>query len=270
MGLRSFTPETSVLLSAPYHRSRGTLRPINVIGLNPTFLPLPGPLRECVFVERPNRFLVHVRLPGKTGVVPAHLADPGRLRELLLPGVRMWIRASPGAHRKTQWSAVLVQAPSGSGLVSLNTTLPNRLVGRALERRALPEFDGYRLDRAEFPHGRSRFDFLLHGRSTKLVLEVKSVTLVEEGVARFPDAITARGARHVRELAALAGEDGWEAAVLFVLQRGDADRIEAARAIDPGFAEALAEAKAAGVQVLGRRCTVTLEGVTLGERVVVC
>ena len=155
-----------------------------------------------------------------------------------------------------------MQAPSGSGLVSLNTTLPNRLVGRALERRALPEFDGYRLDRAEFPHGRSRFDFLLHGRSTKLVLEVKSV-------ARFPDAITARGARHVRELAALAGEDGWEAAVLFVLQRGDADRIEAARAIDPGFAEALAEAKAAGVQVLGRRCTVTLEGVTLGERVVV-
>ncbi len=218
-------------------------------------------------MERPNRFLVHVRLPGKSVMVPAHLADPGRLRELLLPGVRMWIRAAPGTHRKTQWSAVLVQSPAGTGLVSLDTTLPNRLVGRALERGGLPEFDGYRLERAEFPHGRSRFDFLLQGRSSKLVLEVKSVTLVEDGVARFPDAITERGARHVRELAALAREDGWEAAVLFVLQRDDADRIEAARAIDPGFAEALMEAKGAGVRVLGRRCNVTLDGVALGDRV---
>ncbi len=235
--------------------------------MKPTFLPLPGPLRECAFVERPSRFLVHVRLPGQGGVITAHLPDPGRLRELLLPGVRMWIRAAPGAHRKTQWSAVLVESPSAEGLVSLDTTLPNRLVGRALERDALPEFGEYRLERAEFPHGRSRFDFLLQGRATKMVLEVKSVTLVEDGVALFPDAITERGARHVRELGALAREDGWEAAVLFILQRADADRIEAARSIDPEFADALAEAKVAGVRILGRRCMVTLAGVTLAEKV---
>ncbi len=235
--------------------------------LTPTFLPLPGPLTECSFVERPNRFVVRVRLPGHEEVFSAHLADPGRLRELLVPGVRMWIRPAEGAHRKTRWSAVLVESPSGKGLVSVDTTLPNRLVGKALQQGALEEFDAYRYERAEFSHGRSRFDFLLRGDGTQLVLEVKSVTLVEEGVALFPDAITERGARHVRELAALAQEDGWEAAVLFILQRKDASRIEAAHAIDPGFADALAEAKTAGVRILGRRCVVGLDGVTLAERV---
>ncbi|MGD2069119.1 MAG: DNA/RNA nuclease SfsA, partial [Gemmatimonadota bacterium] len=136
----------------------------------------------------------------------------------------------------------------------------------------------------EWSHGRSRFDFLLEGpRGTapgdgplptrerpepaRLVLEVKSVTLVDDGVALFPDAVTARGARHVRELADIAARDGWEGAVLFVLQRPDADRIVAARGIDPDFADALEGARRAGVRLLGRRCTVTPDRVTLGARV---
>lgn len=203
------------------------------------------------------------------------MADPGRLKELLLPGQRVWVRPAASPARRTAWSAVLVETPDGEGLVSLDTTMPNRLIRRALETGALAEFGGWQLERSEFtPAGsRSRIDFLLsrHGGhrrgGERLALEVKSVTLVEDDVALFPDAITARGARHVRELAEIAGRDGWEAAVLFVLQRSDATRIEAARRMDAAFAEALAEAGAAGVRVLGRRCRVTLDRLELGERV---
>jgi sugar fermentation stimulation protein A len=277
-------------------------------GEAPIHIALPGPLVEARFVERPNRFLLRCALPGERSraagrvrernvdgsgeVVDVHMADPGRLTELLLPDRRVWIRYAAAPSRKTDWSAVLVESPDGEGLVSVDTTLPNRLIHRALAARALDELEGWTLERAEFPLGRSRIDFLLrrdasgsHGPTgerpagsapaageRKLALEVKSVTLVEDGVALFPDAVTARGARHVRELAEVAGSvdeagNGWEAAILFVLQRPDAERIEAARSIDPEFAAALAEAEAAGVRVLGRRCRVTVDRIELAEPV---
>jgi sugar fermentation stimulation protein A len=221
----------------------------------------PTGLRETRFVIRPNRFLLHCELEGNE--VAVHLADPGRLKELLLPGQRVWVRPAASPARKTAWSAVLIESPDGQGLVSVDTTMPNRLIHEALKAGALEEFDGWTLDRAEWVHGRSRIDFLLARQDRRLALEVKSVTLVEDGVALFPDAITARGARHVRELADIARQDGWEAAILFVLQRDDAHRIEAARSIDPAFADALAEARTAGVQILGRRCRVTFEALEL-------
>jgi sugar fermentation stimulation protein A len=116
--------------------------------------------------------------------------------------------------------------------------------------------------------GRSRLDFLLSDPAgQRLALEVKSVTLVKEGIGFFPDAVTKRGARHIRELAGIAERPGWEAAVLFVLQRSDAQEIRAARSIDPTFAEALSEAKQAGVRVLGRRCLVLPDRVELGDAV---
>jgi sugar fermentation stimulation protein A len=246
-------------------------------------IPLPGPLVETRFVERPNRFVV-LCTPAAAGTavreaappwsaaaagdrIEAHMADPGRLRELLVPGRRVWLRsAMPGPQRRTSWSAVLVESPDGSGLVSVDTTLPNRLIHAALKQHALEEFAGWDLERAEARLGGSRIDFVLRrADGRRLALEVKSVTLVEDDVALFPDAVTARGARHVRELARIAGEEDWEAAILFVLQRPDASRIAAAAAIDPDFAAALAAARAAGVRVLGRRCHVSLERLTLGE-----
>lgn len=242
----------------------------------------PQPLVEARFLERPNRFLTKVHLvqaaegrqagAGPLSVGPpieAHLPDPGRLKELLLPGARCWVRpAEPSPTRRTRWTLVLVESPDGAELVSLDTTLPNRLARTALEAGALEEFAGWTLERREFSMGRSRLDFLLaHPDGRKLALEVKSVTLVEEGVARFPDAVTARGARHVEELAEIAQRPGWEAAVLFICQRRDAGRIEAARAIDPHFADTLTAAGKAGVQVYGRRCKVTLEGVELLEAI---
>ncbi len=240
---------------------------------DPIHVSFPGPLRPARFIERPNRFLLHCALdpdvPGAAVVEPVavHLADPGRLEELLLPGQRVWVRPAASPTRKTEWSAVLVETPDGAGLVSVDTSVPNRLIHRALAEGALEEFDGWSLERAEWAHGRSRIDFLLARQDRKLALEVKSVTLVEGGVALFPDAVTARGARHVRELADLARTDGWDAAILFVLQRDDAHRIEAARSIDPTFADALAEARQAGTRVFGRRCRVTLSRLELGPPV---
>lgn len=237
-------------------------------------LPLPSPLVPARFVRRPNRFVVHARLEPDPalpqGAVPGseaicHLADPGRLRELLLPGVELLLRYAPAPQRKTEWSVVLVREPDGGEWISLDTTLPNRLVERALEGAALDELAGWTLERTEFARGRSRLDFLLKAPpNRRLALEVKSVTLIREGEALFPDAVTARGARHVEELAEIAGQDGWEAAILFVCQREDADRIRAARSIDPTFAEVLRRGREAGVRILGRRCLVSPERVTLG------
>lgn len=162
----------------------------------------------------------------------------------------------------------MVEAPGGDDLVSMDTTLPNRLVERALRSGALREFRGWTMERTEVRIGRSRFDFMLsRAGGRRLALEVKSVTLVQERVGLFPDAITARGTRHVRELAALVAGGAWEAAVLFVVQRRDVQRVTAAREIDPTFADALSSAKHAGVRVLGRRCRVELERVTLGGAV---
>lgn len=248
-----------------------------------------APLRPARFVERPNRFVVHVALEPQSapedpaaggspqiGVdlpdpdgpsVVAHLPDPGRLTELLIPGARMGLRPEPPSpSRKTRWTATLVEAPAsdGGGWVSVNTTMPNRLVREALAEGSLEELAGWTLVRQEVPWRDSRLDFLLEDAAgRRLYVEAKSVTLVEDGVARFPDAVTARGARHLEELIHIV-EEGHEAAVLFVLQRPDASRIVAARTIDPVFSDTLARAVEAGVRVLGRRCRVTWEGIELG------
>ena len=234
--------------------------------------PLPfvdwgAPLVEARFVHRPNRFVVHAELPGRGDVV-AHLADPGRLRELLVPGRRLGLRPEPPSPtRSTEWTAMVVESVAGGAWVSVNTTTPNRLVELALRSRVLEELAGWRYVRREVRFGGSRLDFLLENDAgSHLYLEAKSVTLVEGGVALFPDAVTARGARHLEELIRAVGE-GHEAAVLFVLQRPDADRILAARHIDPLFSDTLARAQQAGVRVLGRRCAVEWTGIRLGGRV---
>jgi len=246
----------------------GRLRLIDGFHMAITSTDIPGPLALASFLQRYNRFLLQVRLEDTGEAIDVHMADPGRLKELLLPEKRIWLRPASNPERKTRWTAVLVESPDGRELVSLDTTLPNRLIGEALRRRAIEELAEWELVQREVTMGRSRLDFLLSGPSgQRLALEVKSVTLVEEGIGLFPDAVTERGARHVRELAEIAERPGWEAAVLFVLQRSDAREIRAARSIDPTFAEALSEAKKAGVRVLGRKCRVFTDRVELGESV---
>lgn len=226
------------------------------------------PLAPATFVERPNRFLVRCTLDDSGETTEAHLADRGRLETILVPGRRLWLEPASSPTRRTRWTVRLAETPAGDSLVSLDSALPNRLVREALEKGALEEFRGWALVRAEWTHGASRFDFLLGNEDgERLALEVKSVGLANEGVGLFPDAPTTRGTRHLHELAALAREDGRHAAVLFIAQRGDVHRISAAHHIDPAFARALADARAASVRVLARRCHVTLTGITLGDAV---
>lgn len=228
------------------------------------FEPFGGSLVSAEFVRRPNRFVAWARLvDGRE--VRAHLPNPGRLDDILVPGRSLRLEAAEAEDRKTDWSAVLARTPEGQGWVSLVTTLPNRLVARALAGGQIDELAGWEVERAEATVGGSRFDFLLTGGDDRrMALEVKSVTLEREGTGLFPDAVTARGTRHVRELASVAGRERWEAAVLFVAQRDDVEAVAAAPEIDPDFAEALGRARSAGVRALARRCEVTTSGVALG------
>ena len=227
-------------------------------------VPIEGPLRPARFVDRPNRFIVRANVQPEGDLITAHLPDPGRLTDLLVDGCELFVRKEDGTGRKTQWTAVALSAPSGA-LVSLDTTLPNRLVKAALDVHELDELDGWILERPEVPIGRSRFDFLLkNSAGEQLVLEVKSVTMVQRNVGLFPDAPTDRGRRHLSELIEVAGKPGWSAAVLFVVQRIDADKVAMAAGIDPEFAQTLSAARDAGVRIFGRRCQVTLEELVLG------
>jgi sugar fermentation stimulation protein A len=226
-------------------------------------LPLPSPLVPAAFAARPHRFAVRARL-GDGTLVEAHLADPGRMRELLVEGRTLLLHPNDDPRRKLRWSCILCRDEQDRGWVSLDTTLSNRLVELALAREALPELTGWRLVRREFPLGPSRFDFLLEDAAGHpLVLEVKSVSLRRGREALFPDAVTARGRRHLLELAARARE-GEAAAVLFVVQRAGVTAVRAAQEIDPAFAAALEEARRAGVRFLARGCRVGRHAVTLG------
>ena len=215
------------------------------------------------FLRRPNRFVVHAALEDGEEV-RAHLPNPGRMEEILEAGRTLGLEPAARDDRKTDWSAVLARTPDGRGWVSLVTTLPNRLVGDALAAGRLDELAEWDVERSEPSLGGSRLDFLLVRDERRMALEVKSVSLERRGVGLFPDAVTDRGTRHLHELTAIAGRAGWEAAVLFVVQRDDVRAVTAAPDIDPDFARALEEARTAGVRVLARRCRVTRRGVALG------
>lgn len=227
------------------------------------FEPFDAELVPARLVRRPNRFVVHAALEDGEEV-RAHLPNPGRMEEILAEGRTLRLEPAARPDRKTDWSAVLARTPDDRGWVSLVTTLPNRLVGAALASRALDEVAEWELERSEPTIGASRLDFLLARDGCRMALEVKSVSLERQGVGLFPDAVTERGTRHLRELAEIAGRDGWEAAVLFVAQRDDVTAVTAAPDIDADFAEALEDARRRGVRILGRRCDVTPRGVGLG------
>ncbi|MEE9161640.1 MAG: DNA/RNA nuclease SfsA [Candidatus Neomarinimicrobiota bacterium] len=224
-----------------------------------TVMPVPWRLRRATFVDRPNRFLTHIRLAGE--LLEAHLPDPGRLVELLLPGVDVLVQFHPeaiakGATRRTAYTVHMVRRPGGEGWVCVNTLLPNRFVAFLLGEQRQPSPDGWSLARREVTEGDSRFDFLLRNGQQSMFLEVKSVTYAEGGVAQFPDAVSARGARHARHLAQLT-RAGQQAMILFVIQRDDVELFRPMWARDPELGHALVEAHEAGVVIRAIKLAVT-------------
>jgi sugar fermentation stimulation protein A len=213
---------------------------------------LAGRVLEGRFVSRDNRFRVTVKLGGRE--VWAHLLNSGRLGELLVPGRRVLLVQRPSPGRKTGYDLSLVQAQGR--WVSVDARLPNDLVAEALREGRLAPLAGYRTVRREVQYGSGRFDFLLEApnRSPCLV-EVKSVTLVVDGLGCFPDAVTARGQRHLQELAT-ATDAGYRAAVIFVVQRDDARGVRPHDESDPDFGRVLREAAQYGVEVYAYTCCV--------------
>ena len=231
---------------------------------DPTFqpaMPVPWELVPATFVDRPNRFITNIRINGQ--VIPAHLPDPGRLLELLLPGVDLLVQYNPGPQRKTGYTTHLVR--HRDRWVCINTLLPNKFVAFILHERALPFLKGWSLAGREVTKGHSRFDFMLERGGKHMWLEVKSVTYVEGGVAQFPDAVSERAARHARHLAQLC-RDGHPAMILFVIQRDDARLFTPMWDRDPDVGRALNEARVAGVAIHAIKIAVTPEHFTyVGE-----
>ncbi len=194
-------------------------------------------IKRGIFLDRPNRFTVRCRLNGRDTV--AYLPNPGRLWELLLPGREIYlVRNRNNSNRHTDYTVVAVKREGVP--VMLHTHLTNTVARWMIETGKIKEIEGYRVLRAEPAFGSSRFDFLLAKDSEELVLEVKSCTLFHDGIAMFPDAVTQRGARHLRELASLRRE-GKRTGLLFVVHWPRADYFLPDYHTDLNFARTLYE-----------------------------
>ncbi len=217
---------------------------------------------DGVFLERPNRYLAQVEIDGK--VVPAHVPDPGRLPGLMIPKRQVRLIHKPSETRKTQYTLALVR--HGRIWVSVYPVFANTLVQDALSKNQIECLDGFDSFSSEVKQGASRFDFCLTKGGKETYVEVKSVSLVEKSVGKFPDAPTERGRKHVEELISLK-KRGVGAAVLFVSQRSDTRSITANDEIDPKFGEALRRAHKAGVTLYGINCRVTASSIALKDEI---
>lgn len=229
-------------------------------------MPVTIPLRadlEGRLIRRYKRFLADIET-GDGRELTVHCANPGSMKGCSTPGALVRCSTSDNPKRKLAHTLEMIRV--GRSWVGLQPIHANRLAGAAFEAGAISKLAGYRSVRPEVAvGGGSRLDFLLDASvqdDPPAYVEVKSVTLAEDGVARFPDAVTARGKRHMETLAQLK-RGGARAVVLFVVQRVDCDRFEPADAIDPAYGDALREACAAGVEAIAVRARVRARGITL-------
>jgi sugar fermentation stimulation protein A len=217
------------------------------------------PLRAA-FVERPHRFAARCTLRGGREVM-AHVPNPGRLTGVLAPRCPLLLDGPYPPARALPYTMVAARVGGPCVWVGTNTLYANRVFPALVSHGLFPEFDG-RTIRAEVVHGRSRFDFQVGG----MMVEVKSVTLASAGAGRFPDAVSARAARHCDELAALC-RSGNPTAIVFVAQRGDIDSVAPEDDIDPAFGIALRGAANAGVLVFACALEIAPEGASRARRV---
>ena len=222
------------------------------------------PLVPARLIRRYKRFLADMRLEADGREITAHCANPGAMTGLAEPGLRAWLEPNDDPKRKLRYGWKLVEL-GGGHWAGIDTVLPNRVVREALDGGAVAALAGYRSVRAEVRYGRgSRVDFLLSAPGLPdAYVEVKNAHLSRRpGLAEFPDARTARGLRHLHELSEMAVQ-GHRAVMLFLVQRTDCTRFSLAADIDPDYAEGLARARAAGVEVLCYDTRIDLSGVTL-------
>lgn len=211
---------------------------------------------QGIFLERPNRFIAYVELMGKRERV--HVKNTGRCKELLLPGACVYLEESENPERSTAFDLVAVK--KGERIVNMDSQAPNKVVGEWLSTKAF--FPDLTYVRPETVYGNSRFDFYMETEKEKIFMEVKGVTLEEDGVVRFPDAPSERAVKHVEELIA-AKRDGYRVFVMFVIQMEGVRYFTPNRNTHPEFADALCKAAEAGVEILAYDCKVTPDSLTL-------
>lgn len=217
-------------------------------------------VREARFLDRPNRFIAHVELNGAVETV--HVKNTGRCRELLVPGCTVYLEKGTNPNRKTAYDLIAVE--KGTRLINMDAQAPNKVFAEwAAAGNFLPDVTAIR---PEYAYGASRLDFCLETPKGLHLVEVKGVTLEEGGNARFPDAPTERGIRHIRELQQ-AAESGLDAVLFFVVQIKDIHSVTPNDATHPAFGEALREAAAHGVRVLAYDCDVMPDSLTIRSAV---
>lgn len=219
-----------------------------------------GKILPARFLSRPNRFVARVEAEGEELV--CHVKNTGRCRELLVPGATVWLEESPNPSRKTKFDLVAVE--KGDRLINMDAQAPNKVFGEWAAAGGFRE--GLTLLRPETTYGSSRFDFYWESSKSRGFVEVKGVTLEEDGVVRFPDAPTLRGVKHLDELVK-AHKAGYEAAVCFVIQMEDVRWFAPNDVTHPEFGQALRKAAAAGVDILAMDCAVTPQSLTIGKSV---
>ena len=208
------------------------------------------------FVDRPNRFVAHVETAE--GLQTVHVKNTGRCRELLVPGAAVYLERGTNPNRKTHYDLIAVE--KGPLLINMDAQAPNRVFAEWVRGGGF--LPGVTAVRPEFPCGASRLDFCLETPRGPHLVEVKGVTLEEDGLARFPDAPTERGVRHIRELQR-AAEAGMDATLFFVVQMEHILSVSPNDDTHPAFGAALRQAAERGVQVLAYDCAVTPESIAL-------
>lgn len=211
------------------------------------------------FLSRPNRFVAHVRIGDQTEVV--HVKNTGRCRELLPAGARVWCQKASNPSRKTKYDLITVE--KGRRLINMDSQAPNHAAAEWLLSGGLGEMEDLR---PETVHGDSRFDFSFRKDGRLCFLEVKGVTLEEDGICAFPDAPTQRGVKHLRGLKE-AVREGFGAYVLFVIQMGDVKYLRPNDKTDPQFGAALRDAAEAGVEILAMDCEITVDEMRIRQSV---
>ena len=214
----------------------------------------------AMFFSRPNRFIAHARLGDD--MITCHVKNTGRCKELLTPGATVYVQRTDNSLRKTQYDLIAVR--KGRRLINMDSQAPNRVFREHLQNGQY--IDSITRIKPEAKFGGSRFDFYVEAGERKIFIEVKGVTLEEDGVVLFPDAPTERGVRHLRELIRCAAA-GYEAHVVFVVQMSDVRYFTPNDATHPAFGEALRAAAAAGVKVVALDCAAEPDRLEIGKEI---
>lgn len=220
---------------------------------------------EAIFIERPNRFIAHCIVNGKEEVV--HVKNTGKCRELLIPGCKVYLQEHDNPKRKTKFS--LISVIKGNRLINMDSQAPNKVAYEALINNQinLPGLKGdIKYIKPEKTYGDSRFDIYIETDTEKAFLEVKGVTLEEDGIVLFPDAKTERGVKHINELIK-ATDDGYLSYILFVIQMDNVKYFTPNIKMHKEFGQALKNAYSKGVNILAYDCDVTLNSLDIKNKV---